>query len=58
MNSSIGKYIILIGAAVVLVGLVVYFSGTSLAGWDAYRAIFGLWVKTAVDSIFLSSPVL
>ena len=31
MNPSIGKYIILIGAAVVLVGLIVYFFGDKLS---------------------------
>ena len=31
MNPSIGKYIILVGAAVMLVGLVVYFFGDKLS---------------------------
>ncbi|WP_020604089.1 DUF2905 domain-containing protein [Spirosoma spitsbergense] len=31
MNPSIGKYIILVGAAVVLAGLVVYFFGDKLS---------------------------
>ena len=31
MNPSIGKYIVLIGAAIVLVGLIVYFFGDKLS---------------------------
>ena len=31
MNSSIGKYMILIGGAIVLIGLIVYFLGDKLS---------------------------
>lgn len=31
MNSSVGKYLLLIGAAVMLVGLIVYFFGDKLS---------------------------
>ncbi|GAB3961967.1 DUF2905 domain-containing protein [Spirosoma harenae] len=31
MNSSIGKYMILIGGAIVLIGLIVYFFGDKLS---------------------------